>query len=1119
MAAKSINFKRIAFDMSSFIWTNLLQGTDPRGYAVEYGDKSIVVNTADYGYDKVLKAMLEVLSVTSLTPIHCLLVVEGMQSKSQRLLVYPDYKARSEKAPAQYEEFQKLQSKLIETWRTHGAIVLQQDHCEGDDTIAYLAANTESDLVIASNDGDLAILVGTNHYGAKIQQYRIHAFDVNPIAPAPRSLLTLYKSLVGDTSDAIRGVPKFGDGAWEKLVAAIGYEKMHKLLDCIKAGDSAEASGVLPEGEKFTSLVLDNWNEACASCYVATLHPEWVDTLNSPLQIRPGMPKAIKTTSDLHGYTATTSLITSRNFAQARPWILSQIMQSPWVALDIEAAPTAESAQWAEAMGKDEDYVDVLGAKTTGLSLTFGTNCEHTVYFSIDHAMTDNVPFFDVWGIVQEIRCETLIQNAMYELPVLYLASAGVHKDRSEYGFLPNVRDTALEANYVDENNLVGLKWRSQHHLGYTQQTYEEVTTLTVPADPNNPDSCLKPFPGGRTVSVSDEFTTISYRMNELSAQHVLGYGADDTICTAALHNYYRLVMELEHSWRTFLQVEVDAAYMNAASYLDGVPFSVARMNQLVEKDRGLMEGAWATLSEYLREKQWEGTICPALHCASTPSEILAAYTTVCGLKLETRVRTPSKLLALMYVQHHETQNEKAWLFSEMFKLALETGDYSSVNQVIATHFVGEPVLNLGSPKQKIQLLYETMGFEIRVRNKATAAMKARGEKGSPKTDALALKYCMLEAKRRGDPQLTAVLEALQLYMSCMTKFNLFYNKYPGLLHWIDGRLHPSFRQSSTNTRRYGCAGPNFQQMPKHAKIEGQNAEFRECIVPHKKNAVVASLDFKAQELVSIAFQSQDENMLLCYGNVPPDQRRDMHIITGRRILELVEGVSWTYDEYVAHYKDKHDPEHKRAKLYRDLGKKVNFTTEYGAMAEKLSQTMLVELDVAQQFIDAKEGSFPRVDAWKDEVKAFAATYGYVTTLMGVRRHLRDALNSSDRYEASKAERQSVNFSVQSSCAEQTKLAIGRAWRRGILFRYDCRFYGPIHDETVWSCAQEQLELFLSEVHACMVGPYGGYNIPIESSISFGPDFGRQIEIGERPTPEAIKKGLIEMTETYGALQ
>ena len=148
---------------------------------------------------------------------------------------------------------------------------------------------------------------------------------------------------------------------------------------------------------------------------------------------------------------------------------------------------------------------------------------------------------------------------------------------------------------------------------------------------------------------------------------------------------------------------------------------------------------------------------------------------------------------------------------------------------------------------------------------------------------------------------------------------------------------------------------------------------------------------------------------------------------------------------------------------------------------------------------------------WKQKVVEESKNTGIVRTMMGAVRHLRDALNSSDGYTASKAERQGPNFKVQGSGAEQTKRASGGAWKAGLIFKHDCEYIGNIHDEVVFSVGIPDLLPFLQDMHALMVQPYGGMTIPIESSISFGPSFGEQVEIGEVVTAEAVEKGLKEV--------
>lgn len=220
--------------------------------------------------------------------------------------------------------------------------------------------------------------------------------------------------------------------------------------------------------------------------------------------------------------------------------------------------------------------------------------------------------------------------------------------------------------------------------------------------------------------------------------------------------------------------------------------------------------------------------------------------------------------------------------------------------------------------------------------------------------------------------------------------------------------------------------------------------------------------------------------------------------------------MQWDLDVFTTYLGDEDSPLYKFVKECRALGKKVNFTTEYGAMAPKLAMTMLIPEDEAQAYIDAKEAAFPVVREWKDSVIEEVNVKGYVCTMLGARRHLGGALTSGDKWEASKAERQAVNYKVQGSCAEMTKLAEGRMWEARLEQRFDCQIIGPVHDEVVASVAISDLEEFIPAMHACMVQRYANMNVPIESSISFGPSFGRQIEIGNLPTKEAIAAGLVD---------
>ena len=191
----------------------------------------------------------------------------------------------------------------------------------------------------------------------------------------------------------------------------------------------------------------------------------------------------------------------------------------------------------------------------------------------------------------------------------------------------------------------------------------------------------------------------------------------------------------------------------------------------------------------------------------------------------------------------------------------------------------------------------------------------------------------------------------------------------------------------------------------------------------------------------------------------------------------------------------------------------MNFGTNYDLQAPNLAKQLLVDEETAQAFIDAKDVAMPGINIWKEEVRKQAEADGFVTTMLGARRHLRDALMSDNRWDAVRAGRQGPNFKIQGSCAEQTKLSMAGMWRDQVFngTKYNARFYVPVHDEVVFSVHRDDAVACIQEAHRSMVQPYGGMKVPITSSISLGPNYGIQFEIGAEPTKEAIEAALAKV--------
>lgn len=1064
---------RIAFDMSSLIWTGLLVGTDPEGHKVEHNGRRIHINTAAWGYENCTNSVVATLRNCNLQPKDMIMVFEGMGSKAPRLAMSSTYKAkRGNRAVDAYVEFQALRDRLQQVFGSLGACAITQDNVEGDDILGYLAVNSEEDLFISTNDGDMTVLNGTNSYGAEITVLVNGIKGENKYGDFPTRFVTVYKALVGDTSDSITGIKQFGDGAFKDFFAEFGVDGMAEL-DRMARLDSLDE--LVPElDNKMVAKIYAGREDFLLSYKLARIYPEWVNTLQNPLRFTPGLIRGKVNDERLEHWNYTTKLVTAATWEAFKKEARPLIAVSEYVGLDIETSTPDESDEWLQAQGKEEGAgVDVIGSELTGMSLTYGRNLQHTVYISVDHADTDNVSSKDLKDFIKECAdagTQFIIHNFSFEGTVLYNGWSEGWQDNGFEGLLPNVLDTILEASYVDENNSRGLKKLSKRWFDYDQVEYSTVTTIDG----------------------------VQYKMRELTGAHVKDYGCDDTICTVSFHNFAKLLMQLEHHWDVYLKVEIDAMYGHVQSFIHGTKCDVAKSKELEEIDDQTYNDAEATFNAYLVSKGWAGTVKPAYTSEVTPAQLKEAFEIVYKKPLETAVRKLDRIADAMREQGGPVLAE-----------LVSSGNWEALTNYVGSFWTAKPIFNTGSPKQMQSLMYETMALPIRVYNKPTPlARKGGATQGSPKTDSLAFAYA--EAQD-ATPEQKPVLNALKLMKMVETRRGLYYKTYPYFVHWKTGRIHSSHNQCATNTRRASSSAPNMQQMPKHPKIEGQPARFREVLIPHKKNAVVISMDFAAQELRVIADYSRDQNMLDCFVG---DNLKDMHCLTGLGIAMREEpAIEWTYELFEQLRNDDTSPMYKAVKAFRTLGKKVNFTVEYGAMAPKLAATMLISESDAQAYIDAKEAAFPEVAEWKEEVIAEVKRVGYVRTKLGAVRHLQPALTSRDRYENSKAERQAVNTKIQGSCAEMTKLAEGRMFKARLEQRFDAQIIGPVHDEVVASCTIEDLHEFIPAMHKCMVEQYADMTVPVESSISFGPSFGVQIEIGSFPTKEAIEKGLAELAK------
>lgn len=1147
--------KHAIVDLSSLIWTFLLGGKDKEfGVEILTADgKTKLINSAAYGYESSVEFLLSALHQAEMQPHNVILVMEGKNSKEFRKAFLPTYKAGRDKLPEQYEQFNLAKNMVIDAFLKLGASVAWQDNgIEADDVIGYLAQNLDGEKVIISNDKDVAQLVDPV---ANIHHLRQGVFNVNPFGSFHPKLIPVYIALVGDAGDKIPGARGFGNTSFEKMLAIFGEECLPAMETLIQEKRLIELQEDLPEMKELQKIIDDAENVYL--CYeLAKLRTEKVNTLRFPLQWRVGMVKPRHMLSDerLQPYAGELRVISAENYDEMKEWARNLIRQSPFVSLDIETSTPPESDEWLERMDKSEDKtpVDVFGSTLTSLQLTFGPNLQYTVYLPHENSEEDgirNLTIEQVRDFVDMIPREkmTVIHNCSFELPVCYMEWGQDWQDDPVYhGFLRNAVDTKIMSSYVDENQSAGLKAISERLLGYKQATYTEVTTKTYrESEWNGKGRVQASLPPGE--GETDGTVTVQHKMNELSASDVLQYGADDTICTAAAAVHFRRVMEIERSWNVFMAIEQFPAYVTAKGFVDGVDFSLETMREMEVDDDLAFEKAKATLDAYLIKIGFDGTVCP-VYTEMTPANIKEAYQIITGRELKTLVRTPSKLAKLIEEEAKGLAHEpQAFLIAD----AIKKDDLGYLNQLVATHFKGEPQLDLGSSKQMTHLLYDRLKLPINIVNEVTplekkhqpeldmALKKFRQYRLGKLTDLMpdewalvrkkakanddAIDYAMAFDQEHLDEESRAALKAIGTMKKVMTRRSLFYKNYWSMVHWKDGKIHAQINQCATVTRRYSASTPNLQQLPK----KGEGIKFRTAFRPHRKGAVVCSIDFTGQELRLAAERSQDKNMLACYIG---DKLKDIHSITAAGAMRLKWGARVVMDAFAqygptlpqdqdGHYDlfitlrhlPKEEPMKKKADDLRKDSKNVNFAAQFGGQAVKLSETLIMPVADAQLFLDARNEMFPDVAEAAKKAEAKCKKLGYAETMLGVRRHLQDSITSDDNAVASRAARQAWNMEIQGSAAEQVKAAMTSLWRSGALHKYDVRFIAPIHDELVTSVAREHALEFIKVKHQCMTQPYANMQVPIMGSISIGPNFGDQIECGDWYIPEEINKALCQI--------
>lgn len=1128
-----MEMKRLIVDLPSLSWSSLFAGKDEEfgKTATAPNGRVVHVNSYRHAYENAVNALVSVWLKEGIQPKDTILVAEKGNTTKMRKEFLPTYKEkRYDGRPSEYfDEYNKFVDLITETVRSLGGSAVTRWDMEADDVIAFLVQSLSGKKVIMSNDNDMAVLISDDVSMWKQGELMTD----NPYGPFKPEYIRVYKALVGDTSDKIPGAKGFGPKAFLNLSAMFGDEGIEEVERKIRRKTLDELEENVADLKSIQNI-LNSESDVYASYACAKLYPEFVENIQRPLQWSPGFLKQTKDIEDerLKPFGGKITAIHKGNVDKAFQLFKKFVSQGRHVALDIETSMPQESIDWLMEVRGDKKGnlgVDVIGSILNGMSLTFGFNQRHTYYFTVGHLESDGIENIEPLELLEFLKqipegMPIVVHNAGFEQPVLYNTWGKEWKDNGWHGFLPNVHDTIVLANYVDENSPVGLKDLSKRYFSYDQVDYETVTQ-------------------GR-------------KMDELTVAEVLSYGADDTIMTSALYDYFKIICEIEESWEAYVKYEVKAAYVTALAFVQGTTMDLPKLANLRKEDTERREELQKTIDNFLIDLGWEGTVCPVFKEEDLDDykKLKEIFEFMTGVPLVTRIRTASKIIKLVEAgvevpsEFQGSRDDFDFICQGFVTFSLGR-NIDAINKSIASKFDGRPKFDISSANQVSKLLYYVLDLPVKVVNSLTPLQREkkpelasavwkfnkieRGSTDTPplteverelikekaSTDDTAIKFILNE--KNLEPKTREFLEAFVEIKEIGTRFSLFYNNYEKLSHWKTGKIHSSVRLTSTVTRRATSSKPNLQQISKR----GEGRKIREVFVPHRKDGFMISIDYSAQELRCQADLSQDSNFLACYIG---ESKKDVHSMTAAAAMEMIwdenrlsklkeeYGIEDSYELFMALRKSSDAKLANEVSDLRDTeGKGVNFLSSYGGTAYGLSHALLCPLPYAETLLQAKFDTFKGYEVWKKEEEKAAERNGFVQLKVGGRRHLQKAMQSENSWERDRAARQASNFHIQGSCAAQTKLAMSNLWDSGLLFNHDVVFFAPVHDELVISSSKEDAYVAVKTMHECMSVPFWD-TVPVVAEASIGPNFSQQHEIGEEVTQEAFDVQVQKVIEERG---
>ncbi|MGM9476292.1 DNA polymerase I [Pedobacter sp. GSP4] len=319
---------------------------------------------------------------------------------------------------------------------------------------------------------------------------------------------------------------------------------------------------------------------------------------------------------------------------------------------------------------------------------------------------------------------------------------------------------------------------------------------------------------------------------------------------------------------------------------------------------------------------------------------------------------------------------------------------------------------NLASPKQLGEVLFDKLQLDPKAKKTKTGQYQT----GEDVLMALAGKSDIVQD----------ILDFRQLQKLKST----YVDALPLMVNPKTGRVHTSYNQAVAATGRLSSNNPNLQNIPIRTE---RGREVRKAFIARDENHILLSADYSQIELRIIAEISKEENMLDAFS-----KGIDIHTATAAKVYGVsIEEVDSTQ---------------------RRNAKAVNFGIIYGQSAFGLSQNLGIPRKEAAEIIEQYFAQYPGIKRYMSDTMNFARENGFVETIMGRRRYLRD-INSANQTVRGFAERNAINAPIQGSAADMIKIAMINIHKEMKAQKLQSTMTMQVHDELVFDVLKSEKEI------------------------------------------------------------